>query len=294
MARPAARGIPTYALYGEQTYSTAGDWLHCESIPARSALFDWEIGAHRHAGLFQILNMTQGRGECLIGDAWQPLPPPVAVLVMPGVTHGFRFSPDTEGHVITLLAGQALQMPQVAPELRPLLAQTRILPLPAWAAAPVAQAVVAIAADYAGSSPGRLGFIEAQLAVLMILLGRVLAAENAAARPNRHAAEFRALLDRHFRDQRGLGFYAGRLGISAVHLNRVCRAAFGLSALGVINQRLMAEARRDLTFTLISVKEIAYSLGFDDPAYFTRFFTKQAGLTPTEFRQRSARHPDRG
>ncbi len=292
--RKTAQAVPTYALYGEQTYNAATDWLHCESIPARSALFDWEIGAHRHAGLFQILNMTRGRAECLLGERWLPLPPPVAVLVMPGVTHGFRFSPDTEGHVITLLAGQALQMPQAAPELRPLLAQSRILPLPDWAALPVAQAVAAIALDYAGSSPGRLGFIEAQLTVLLITLGRVLAADAEAGRPNRHAAQFRMLLDQHFRSQRGLAFYAGRLGISDVHLNRVCRAALGCSALGAINQRLIAEARRDLTFTLLSVKEIAYSLGFDDPAYFTRFFTKQAGVTPTEFRRRSARHPDRG
>lgn len=287
-----ARSVPTYALYGEQTYAAAADWLHCESIKARSALFDWEIGAHRHANLFQILNMTAGKAECQMGEEWLQLVPPVAVLVMPGVIHGFRFSPDTQGHVITLLAEQALQIPRVAPELRPLLAQSRVIALPGRVAPRVEQSVAAIAEDYAASAPGRLGLIEAHIAILLITLGRMLAEDAAAGRPNRHAAQFRALLDRHFREQRSVSFYAGKLGISDVHLNRVSRASFDTSALGVINQRLIMEAKRDLTFTLLSVKEIAYSLGFEDPAYFTRFFTKQTGQTPTAFRRRSAQHPD--
>ena len=57
--------------------------------------------------------------------------------------------------------------------------------------------------------------------------------------------------------------------------------------MGAISQRIVLEATRDLTFTVLSVKEIAYSLGFDDPAYFTRFFTKHTGLTPTQFRKRN-------
>lgn len=284
--------VPTYALYGEKNSNQPMDWLHCELIPARSSRFNWEIAAHRHANLFQILNMTRGRAECLIGDLWRPLKPPVAVLVMPGVVHGFRFSPDTDGHVLTLLADQALQFPGLAPQLRPLLAQSRIIDLPSEAGPAVAQAVGAVVSDYAGSGVSRVGMIEAQLTVLLITLGRVLAADADALSPNRHAAAFRALLDRHFREQRSVAFYASQLGISEVHLNRVCRASLGRSALGVVNQRLLVEARRDLTFTLLSVKEIAYSLGFQDPAYFTRFFTKQAGMTPTEFRRRSGPHPD--
>ena len=56
------------------------------------------------------------------------------------------------------------------------------------------------------------------------------------------------------------------------------------SALGVIHDRVIAEAARDLAFTTLKVKEIGQSLGFDDPAYFSRFFTKSAGLSPRTYR----------
>ena len=72
--------------------------------------------------------------------------------------------------------------------------------------------------------------------------------------------------------------------MSQTHLNRLCRAAFNESALGVINRRLVLEATRDLTFTFMSVKEIATSLGFADAGYFSRFFTRHAGVSPTQFR----------
>ena len=92
--------------------------------------------------------------------------------------------------------------------------------------------------------------------------------------------------------ERMVAFYAGRLGVSETHLNRICRAAFGTSALGAITRRLMLEATRDLTFTTMSVKEVAYSLGFEDPAYFTRAFLRATGETPGAFRKRERGQPD--
>ena len=48
----------------------------------------------------------------------------------------------------------------------------------------------------------------------------------------------------------------------------------------------MQEAKRLLLFTASSVNEICYQLGFKDPAYFSRFFTRNAGITPGEYRSR--------
>ncbi|HLT75796.1 MAG TPA: helix-turn-helix domain-containing protein [Ferrovibrio sp.] len=286
--------VPVYALYGEDDTEIAPNWLHCESIPARSALFDWEIGLHRHRQFFQILNITGGQATCFLDGREIRLAPPAALTVPPGVPHGFRFSPDIQGHVITLQAGQLDVILRSSPEARRLFGTPRAMRIsdPAGAAR-LAGSVAAIAAEFPGSAPGRAGLIEAHLAILLIELSRLVAAErgeaDAAFRPmERHAAAFRVLLDREFRRQRSVGFYAAQLGISEMHLNRVCRAAFGTSALGAINRRIMLEASRDLTFTVLSVKEIAYSLGFEDPAYFTRFFTRHAGETPTAFRRRNA------
>ncbi len=284
--------VPTYALYGEADHTAYANWLHCESIPARSALFDWEIGLHRHQHFFQILNMTQGQGEARLGGRAVPLQAGMAVTVSPGIVHGFRFSPDTEGHVITLLGEQVNRILGPGSGLQALLAEPQAITL-GDAAPEIERSVAAVAREFPGSAPGRFGLIEAHVGILLITLGRLAAqtAQAAEAAPNRtarYAMQFRILLDQAYRTERSVAFYAGRLGISEVHLNRVCRAALNTSALGAINQRIVLEATRDLTFTVLSVKEIAYSLGFDDPAYFSRFFTKHTGLTPTQFRKCNA------
>jgi len=290
--RPA---IPTYALYGETGEDFDGNWLHCESIPARSALFQWEIGLHRHRRFFQILNITRGRAECSLGDRVIVAEPPAVVTVPAGVAHGFRFSPAIDGQVVTLLAGEVERLPGGGADLRPLLSEPRVVGFRKGdpVAAGIAASMAAVATEFAGSQPGRLGLIQSHVTIVLLTLGRAMAAlalegTGGARHGARHAAAFRLLLDRHYRSERAVAFYAGRLGVSETHLNRICRAAFGTSALGAISRRLMLEASRDLTFTVLSVKEIAYSLGFEDPAYFTRFFTRHAGETPTAFRRRNA------
>ena len=57
-----------------------------------------------------------------------------------------------------------------------------------------------------------------------------------------------------------------------------------LGALRMIEARLMREARRNLAYTNLSISSIAYTLGFSDPAYFSRVFTKDAGISPKAFR----------
>ncbi len=282
--------VPTYALYGESEQTHLDHWLHCEPIAARSARFDWEIRPHRHRDFFQILHIFRGGGAAVLEDGAAPLVPPVAVTIPPRAVHGFRFSRDVEGSVITLLADRAERMLQSSPTLRATMSRPRIAPLGDNRAASetVARGVAAAACEYAGGAPGRDALIEAHLSIVLLTLGRLVCAtvapdDPAAGRLGRRAAQFRSLLDHEYRRRRPVAYYAERLAVSETHLNRICRRAFGQSALDVINARVVLEATRDLTFTLMSVKEIAFRLGFQDPAYFTRFFTRHVGLTPSRF-----------
>ncbi len=99
--------VPAFALYGDRDGSVLGDWLHCESIPARSGRYDWEIKPHRHPHVFQILHLSGGSGTCLLEGRQAALVPSTAVTVPPGTIHGFRFSPDVRGWVLTLMADRA-------------------------------------------------------------------------------------------------------------------------------------------------------------------------------------------
>src|SRR5690606_11094 len=113
------------------------------------------------------------------------------------------------------------------------------------------------------------------------------AASGEMGRARQRLRRYYQLVERHFRQRREIGFYADALGLTPTQLNRICRAERGLSALAVIHRRLVAEAERDLAYTQLSIKQLALDLGFQDAAYFSRFFQRQTGLSPSEFRQRA-------
>jgi AraC family transcriptional activator of pobA len=81
-----------------------------------------------------------------------------------------------------------------------------------------------------------------------------------------------------------LAALAQQLGITSTQLNRVCRQITGRPALALLHERVLLEAQRDLAYTTLSVKQIALGLGFADAGYFTRFFQRLSGRTPTQWR----------
>jgi AraC family transcriptional activator of pobA len=95
----------------------------------------------------------------------------------------------------------------------------------------------------------------------------------------------RYLVEEHFRQERQLSFYAGKLAMTPDRLNDHVKRAAGVTAGHLIRQRVLTEAKRQLVFTNQPINEIAYDLTFADPSHFTRFFRKQTGLTPQAFRE---------
>lgn len=99
------------------------------------------------------------------------------------------------------------------------------------------------------------------------------------------AWEFRDLLESNVRTNRAPSFYAERLNITVAYLNEAINTVLGTSVSRHIQDEIILQAKRKLVYTTASVKEIAHSLGFDDYSYFTRLFTKVAGVSPTLFRR---------
>ncbi len=116
------------------------------------------------------------------------------------------------------------------------------------------------------------------------LLRRV---EAPTTRKEKLARKFLLLLDSHFRQEHGLRFYSKALCVSNVYLSEVCRDALGLSAKKCLDARRLAEAFLWLNKEECSVKRIALECGFDDPLYFSRFFKKQTGHSPTRWKTRN-------
>lgn len=293
---PPAAHLPTYALYGEHGRTQATDWLHCETIRERSQRHEWEIKPHRHELLFQILHIRRGSAEVLIDAESQALEGPCVMTVAPLVPHGFRFAPDIDGTVVTVLERHLAQLLSGAGALASRVMQSRCLVFAEGDASALAaeRAVMALRAEFFGTAPWRDLALDAALLALAVELGRALPAASEATpatgeRALVHVRRLRALVEARFREQPGLGGLAAEIGITPTQLNRACHQVLGHSALGVLHARLMLEAQRDLAYTTLSVKQIALGLGFADAAYFTRFFVREAGMTPTAWRERAVR-----
>ncbi len=99
---------------------------------------------------------------------------------------------------------------------------------------------------------------------------------------------FKGLLEHHYRNWKQVGIYAKKLHVTGKRLNQATSKIWGKSPKQIIDERVMLEAKRLLAYTNESVKEIGFSLGFDEPTNFIKFFRKHSQLTPVEFRENHA------
>ncbi|MBF9255157.1 helix-turn-helix domain-containing protein [Pontibacter sp. 172403-2] len=93
-----------------------------------------------------------------------------------------------------------------------------------------------------------------------------------------------SLVEAHYHEHKSVSFYASALDITPKHLNSLCRQYLHTSVADMQHERLIVESKRLLLFSSLSVKEIAYQLGFEDASYFVRFFKRITGQTPTQLR----------
>ncbi|MBE9600245.1 AraC family transcriptional regulator [Pedobacter sp. MC2016-24] len=102
--------------------------------------------------------------------------------------------------------------------------------------------------------------------------------------------EFLMLLESNFHSVTNIDFYAGKLGISSKRLNQILKEKLDKTGTQIIHDRIILEAKRRIIHSEVTIKEIAYDLGFSDRPYFSRFFKKQTGQTPEEFQKMARAH----
>lgn len=285
--------IPSFALYGED--ATPGqEMLHIEEVQSRSRLYHWEIAPHLHHGLYQVLWVQQGAAEVVLDEYRSGVQGPAAIVVPPGVVHGFRFAPGTDGLVLTLSArflvegefqsvGEAFRALFTAPGVvdftRDTVPATRLHAL-----------LRELAAEFMlpGAADAPVTGWLARAVVWRLAQARAQGERAEGERAHQHQAlftRFLLLVEEHFLAHWPLERYASRLGLSTQRLNRLTRAESGRSALELVHERLTREACRRLVYIAAPAASLAAELGFDDPAYFSRFFKRRTGQSPQRYRE---------
>ena len=275
--------IRSWGLFGES--ANLPDPLHIETIATRSALHDWELAPHRHARLHQVLLLRSGRGTLHLEGEQLALPAMSLVNVPPGAVHAFAFERGTQGWVATLTDDLVAQLLAAAGDEQRLLARPCVFA----AHGPLAVLMAQIATEFDSAAPSRALVLQGLSAAL---LGQAARAAVKAVPPPRDAPgsallrRFERQVDAHLLEHRSVAAHARALAVTPTHLSRVLRSATGQPASRLIEARLMREARRQLAYTSLPVTTIAYTLGFTDPAYFSRVFRRVEGQSPSAFRQR--------
>lgn len=280
---PLEPAIRSYNLFGE--VHDLPDVVHCETIAARSVLHDWELAAHRHARLHQVLLIARGGGQATMEGKLHRLQPMTVVNVPAGQVHGFSFTPGTQGWVVTLPSEILDEVLTPSEGLSRALSEAAVL----RGTSAMQQLMKEIFAEYGGRHFARAHILKALSALLLGLVARMLTAKQAQGGRALGAAltrKFEAMLDSHYLEHWPVARYADALKITPTHLSRLTRDAFGCPASHMIRDRVVREARRSLVYTNLPIATIAYSLGFSDPAYFSRTFAAATGLSPSEFRER--------
>ncbi|PSW22229.1 AraC family transcriptional regulator [Photobacterium sanctipauli] len=285
--------IPRFFLYGEENDSDDSEFVHIESIAARSEKQGWKIKPHRHGKLFQLLIIYQGEAKILLDNKELSFDGGGAVVVPTGVVHGFVFSPETLGHVLTIaepLINQAAGSRAMG-LFDTVIHSPRILRFSSNSHHPqqLKNYFDLLSAESDSSYSGKRHTVEWLAKLILMTLYREIEHCNhqglGANQPNQGYYVFQQLVEKHFRQQWTVARYANQLQMSLSTLNRICKTVKGVGAKAIISDRLFIEAKRSLLYTQLNIDQIAYNLGYDDPAYFSRFFKNKSGLSPKQFRQ---------
>jgi len=127
------------------------------------------------------------------------------------------------------------------------------------------------------------------LGIFTSLFEKEILQRTAQTRPSAITSQFRKLLSQQFKTVKSPSEYAGMLSITTPYLNEVVKETSGQPVSHWIQNEVMMEAKRLLYYTDLSIKEIAFGLGYDDHAYFSRLFRKVTGKPAAQFREEQRR-----
>ncbi len=293
---PQSMAVPSFYLYGEPHRAVPDDFVHTESLDDRSRPSEWTILPHAHADLVQVFVLASGGGTMQAEADSLRVAAPALLIVPAAIVHGFDWHPNSTGSVLTLSVRHLTRLDSLYPGLAAIFAHVAVLHPDAAAMTTVTSAMAALMRELGWAAPGHGAAVDAALLSILVAAMRApgAATDDPAAAPGYHhalVARFRARIDERFRLREPMSSHAAALGTSESRLRTACAKVAALSPAAMLDQRAMLEVRRALLYTHLSVAEIGYAVGFADPAYFSRFFTRHEGCSPRAFRDARGTRP---
>ncbi|ALE59211.1 AraC family transcriptional activator of pobA [Paraburkholderia sp. GV068] len=287
--------VPKVRLYVERPEER--DWfVHVGHVTERGR---WRTEPHAHPAYGQVIFVRNGRGVMNLEGSSVPFEGPCALLLPTECVHGLDYEVDADRWVVTIEVAYLAQVNARFHEFIALWAAPRVIPLAhsAEAGMEFCSLIHSLKEEVESDATGHVVGTEALLTMLLLKLvreARLDAAHESSTRNDIRLVErFRKLIDEHFRENLPLQDYASMMAVSLVQLRAACASATEQSPTKMIHARIITEAKRNLIFGDMSVEQIAFGLGFADAAYFTRFFRREVGQAPSQFRVAARQQPHR-
>jgi AraC family transcriptional activator of pobA len=276
-------------LYGDLNGRYSSEYIFLELITTRSPLFDWIIQPHLHTHLFQLFIVETGQVTFQNGSQIRTYAGPCLFLIPPATLHGLVYSPDVFGHILTVsetiieaIFPTSSTVWQSFNEIHAIDDFETGEPFKVFTGL-----IKSIERELFGEHSEREVMLKAYFTQLFVKLHRMVRQGEEQKKLDATMTHFRKFQQNIKRSEypKSIPEFADELRITPVHLNRICRAVTGKSAIQLVHQNLMTEAQKYLLHTSYSVSEIAYLLKFEYPNYFAKLFRKYVGVSPNEYRR---------
>lgn len=251
---------------------------------------------HRH-NHFEITWVKQGRGTCTVDMQHFNVSGNAVFCAAPGQVHQLELEDNTEGYTLSF-NNEFLFLSDDHSDL--FMRNTLInRSSGSFFASPCSEAIgdmgeviMKMVREFENYFSLRTEILRGYFRIFMIYLRRQFDQKEETLLVSRNAEvvrKFYALLDAHYTESKMVTDYARLLAVSPNYLNEIVKRHSGYSASHHIQQRVVLEAKRNAVYTNASMKEIAYKLGFDDIAHFSKYFKNVCGVNFTDYKKSTSR-----
>jgi AraC family transcriptional regulator, transcriptional activator of pobA len=249
-------------------------------------------GPHSH-NYYEMIWLTRGSGTLYVDMQEYPVENNTIHLIKPDQTHQFQLQEGMEGFVFSF-ANSFFNMDEYDFDwasqagLVQLFTEGRTLTVDHEMEEDLQELSVKMIREFENEHPHRMEILKRFFKIFLIYLTRWTEEHMEAVEQSRETElvkSFLESLDKNFKEKKMVVEYAEELLVTPTYLNRIVKKHTGYSAGHQIRQRIVLEAKRMGRFSAAGMKEIAYSLGFLDPAHFSRFFKAFAGINFTDFKR---------
>jgi AraC-like DNA-binding protein len=247
---------------------------------------------HRHT-FYEIVHVTAGTGAHVVDLSRWELRPPHLCVIAPGQVHHWEGAKGLEGSVVLFTEDFLLDHPGDRELLRRL-AERPWRDLDEQTHERTAHLIADLDDEYRRGAAGFATVLRALLHILVVRTARLRepAPPPPLTRPGAVAEEFLRLVARNEPALWSAAACADRIGVSGGYLAEAVKAATGRTPGRLIREARTHEAKRLLARTDLTVRQVADRVGFTDPAYFCRFFRRETGVSPGDFRRGGDVHGD--